>query len=82
MSQYLINQAHLVTMLTTLAINVIGIILIVIHANGVWLQTQVLNLPHQIAGIAAVTALGVNVSQFIVSLHGVVYCTAAASSYI
>lgn len=60
---FAIIQVHLVTMLIALLINVIGVILIVIHANGVWLQTQLLNLPHQIAGIAAITALGINVSQ-------------------
>ena len=49
-------------MLTALLINVVGIVLIVVHASGNWLQTQALNLPHQIAGIAAITALGVNVS--------------------
>lgn len=41
-SHLLTMQTHLITMLSVLVINVIGIIVIVVHAKGQWLHGQVM----------------------------------------
>lgn len=75
--------AHIVIMVFTLVLSLLGVIPIVVHADGRWLATTVshaardiaiilhcvnffnlqsTNLPHQILGITALAAVGINVS--------------------